>query len=385
MRVLTVTGDVPWPPVGGARTRNAHLAEALAQEHEVVVAALDWGGPAGAPPGGMKLHRVPWRLPTLLAAADAGDAQAWEAVSAPGAEPYGAAWYDSPDLEQLLHELCAAARPDVAVLTETAMARFRHCLPPDLPFVLDLHDVQSVKHERAGAGAEVTRLRRFESAAASAAAVTVCVSDLEAAAARAVLGAPRVEVVPNGVDTGHFLEAAGPGEDDRLVFTGSLHTEENADAVVWFVERVLPLLRARRPGVQLDVVGARPREDVLALVAPGVTLHADVPDTLPYLHRAGVAVVPLLRGGGTRLKVLEAASSGRSVVTTSVGCEGLGLRDAAEVDIANDAESFAAAVLRLCADPELRLRRGRTAREAAGAYDWSLIGHRWRSVVESVA
>lgn len=385
MRVLTVAGDVPWPPVGGARTRNSHLATALAAHHDVVVAALEWGGPGAPAPDGVELRTVPWELPPLHRALEGGDEDAWAELSAPDAEPYGVGYFASPRLEQLLHDLCCSSRPDVAVLSETAMARFRHCLPPDVPVVLDLHDVHAIKQQRAGDVDQAERLRRFEAAAAADAAVTVCVSELEALAAREVLRAPRVEVVPNGVDTAHFVAADGPGDDDHVVFTGSLHTRENVEAVLWFAESVLPLVRARRPGVQLHVVGSRPRAQVRQLAGAQLHVHPDVPDTVPFLHRAGTVVVPLLHGGGTRLKVLEAAATGRSVVTTRIGVEGLALRDGVEVDVADGDQAFADAVVRLCADRGLRRARGDAARRAAASYDWSRIGRHWCSVVESVA
>lgn len=382
MKVLTVTADVPWPTVGGARTRNASLVRALAAEHDVTVAALDWGGPGSAPPDGIALHTVPWELPPLHAAAEAGDADAWEQLWAPDAEPYGVSYYASPGFEAQVTELCEKTRPDVVVLTETATARFRTALPAGVPYVLDLHDVQTVK--QAEHAAEARRIRHFEAAAAAGAAVTVCVSALEAAAAREVLGARRVEVVPNGVDTSWFVPQPGAGDDDRLVFTGSLHTDENVEGVGWFVEHVLPRVRAQRPGVVLDVVGSRPRDQVRRLVGDGVRLHADVPDTRPFLAAAGVAVVPLLHGGGTRLKVLEAGASARSIVTTSVGVEGLALHDGAELDVADDPDAFADAVVRLCADPGLRAQRATAAQAAAAAYDWTLVGSRWAAVLESV-
>lgn len=385
MRVLVVTADVPWPCVGGARTRNAHLVQALLPQHDVEVLALRWDDKPAAAPAGVALQTIPWTLPPLHAAADDGDEAAWTALYAAGAEPYGVSYYDSPAMEDAVAQTCSRRRPDVAVFTETAAARFRHRLPEGVPFVLDLHDVHSVKQARHGDYDQATRVRVFEAAAAADAAVTVCVSPLEASAARAFLGAARVEVVPNGVDTRRFIPADGAGDSDRLVFTGSLHTRENVEAMVWFVEQVLPRVLSRRPRVRLDVVGSRPADDVRRLHGGAVAVHADVPDTVPYLHAAGVAVVPLLHGGGTRLKVLEAAASGRAVVTTPVGVEGLPLRGGEEVVLADDADAFAEAVLRLCADPAERVRLSAAALGTAASYDWRLIGATWRSVVESVA
>jgi len=385
VKILVVAPDVPWPPTGGARTRNAHLIDALATAHDVTVAALHWGDDVADPPPGITLHTAPWELPELHRAYEAGDEQATNELFAPDAEPYGVGYFASPPLERLIERLGRTDVPDVTVLTETATARFRSSMPDRVPFVLDLHDVHAVKAARYGKLDEAARLRRFESAAAADAAVTVCVSSVDAQAARDVLGASRVEVVPNGVDTRWFVPDEGPGDDDRLVFTGSLYTRENIEAMTWFVEEVLPLVRARRPGVQLDLVGARPPHTVQRLAGDGVHVHANVPDTRPYLWAAGVAVVPLLNGGGTRLKILEAAATGRSIVSTSVGAEGLPLRHGHDVELADDTQSFADAVVRLCGSRELRVERAAAARKVADAHDWRVVGAHWRSVVESVA
>ena len=385
MRVLSVMGDVPFPPIGGARTRNAHLVRALAESHDVVAVALDWGGAPVSAPDGIELHTVPWELPPDHRALEMGDESAWERLTRPGAPPFGVGCYESAALCDAIRTVCRVAAPDVAVLTETAMAQFRTALPPSCPWVLDLHDVHAAKQRDRVDDAEADRLLAFERAAVADATTTVCVSGVEADRARQLLGATWVEVVSNGVDGDAFRPGTGPGDSDRLVFTGSLHTPENIEAVIWFTQQVLPLVREKRPTMVLDIVGSQPAAAVLAVAGDGVRVHADVPDIRPHLQEAGIVVVPLLHGGGTRLKVLEAAACGRSVVTTTVGVEGLTMRHDREVDVADDPEAFAGAILRLAQDAALRTERGRRARAAAERYDWRVIGRHWCDVVEAAA
>ncbi|HZT95770.1 MAG TPA: glycosyltransferase family 4 protein [Chloroflexota bacterium] len=380
-----MTAEVPWPPMGGAQTRNAYLAQALAEKHEVVVAAFDWGDRLEDPPSGVELHRVPWELPEALGGSGSAQQASAGGGGSTNPEPYSVAMYESPAMARLVGNLCTMWDPDVAVLTETAMARFRTNLPAGLPFVLDLHDVHAVKQARNGDHREASLLRSFESAAVRSAARTVCVSDLEARHAQDVLGARQVTVVPNGVDVHRFAPAEQDGDARRLVFTGSLHTQENIEAVIWLVRCVLPLVWRQEPTVTLDVVGAGPDDRVRALATDRVQVFADVPDTRPFLYAAGVAVAPLRNGGGTRLKVLEAAAAGRSVVSTSLGIEGLSFRPGHEVEVADDESGFAEAIVRLCRSPILRGARAAAGRRAALAYDWTLIGARWRWVVETAA
>jgi len=94
----------------------------------------------------------------------------------------------------------------------------------------------------------------------------------------------------------------------------------------------------------------------------------------PYYWGAEEVVVPLLQGGGTRVKILEAAASGKAIVTTTVGVEGLRFAAAADLVVADAPIEFADAILRLTADPDRRARLGARARAAALAYDWAAIG-----------
>ncbi len=114
-------------------------------------------------------------------------------------------------------------------------------------------------------------------------------------------------------------------------------------------------------------------------------MSGNVLDTTPYWDRARALVVPLRVGGGTRLKILEALARGVPVVTTSLGCEGLGLRSGQDVLVADDAEAFAACVDRLLADDELcrsLAAQGRTVAEAR--FDWRKIGDAFESSLSSV-
>jgi glycosyltransferase involved in cell wall biosynthesis len=114
-----------------------------------------------------------------------------------------------------------------------------------------------------------------------------------------------------------------------------------------------------------------------------VTIHGSVPDVRPYFDAAMAVVVPLLEGGGTRLKILEAAASGKAIVSTSLGAEGLKLRHDDELLIADTSSELAAALIQLCRDAGLRRRLGQQARSASLQYDWKRIGAHFRRIVES--
>jgi len=157
------------------------------------------------------------------------------------------------------------------------------------------------------------------------------------------------------------------------------------DAVVWFVREVLPLLRDEKPELRFWVVGQNPHARLAAFSAnPGVLLTGRVDDVRPYIAAAGVYVVPLRIGGGTRLKVLEAMAMGKAIVSTRLGCEGFDLVPGQDLVVADSPAEFAAATLALLADADRRERLGRAARRfAASRYDWSAIIPRLERVFEA--
>ncbi|CAN5519615.1 glycosyltransferase [soil metagenome] len=195
--------------------------------------------------------------------------------------------------------------------------------------------------------------------------------------ASAIVGDHPVPVIvaPNGVDLAQYPFTPLPSAP-RVVLSASLQYEPNVDGIDWFCREVWPLVRAEVPAATLTLVGRDPVASVRARHGhDGIEVHGDVPEMAPFLARARVAVVPLRIGTGTRLKVLEALASGRPVVGTTIGLAGLGLADGEEARLADDPQSFAAAVVALLRDDAAaeRLRlAGRAVVEARFA--WERIG-----------
>lgn len=184
----------------------------------------------------------------------------------------------------------------------------------------------------------------------------------------------RVAVVPNGVDTSIFQPAGRSGHG--LVFVGGYSWYPNRDAMAYFSEAVLPLVRRQHPELSVTWIGRAPdnvRQEYET--EHGVRLTGYVDDIRPHVNRAACYVVPLRVGGGTRLKILDAWAMGKAVVSTSVGCEGLDARDGENILIRDTPEAFAEAVDAVLRDSVLREHLQRNARATAeSVYDWSVIG-----------
>src|SRR5205823_3984415 len=137
----------------------------------------------------------------------------------------------------------------------------------------------------------------------------LCCSEQEAEAARTFLNIPHTSVIPNGVDTVAMTPGEAAATPGYLLFTGAMNYAPNVEAVRYFVAEILPLIQAEVPGgVTFHMAGSKPAPEVKALASDNVFIHASVPDMREYFQQAWIVVVPLLSGGGTRLKILEAAA-----------------------------------------------------------------------------
>jgi glycosyltransferase involved in cell wall biosynthesis len=153
-------------------------------------------------------------------------------------------------------------------------------------------------------------------------------------------------VVPNTypatMESPANAENSGNPNRDILLFVGALDYGPNIAGLSWFVQTILPHVIERNGNVRLLVVGRRPAEEVVRLCAghPGIELHSDVPEVRSFYSRCGAVVVPLLSGGGTRIKILEAAVAGRAVLSTPLGAHGLDCSDGRELFLFSDRRSF---------------------------------------------
>ena len=394
LSVLAVTSQVPWPLDRGGHLRTFHLLRALAAEYDVrLVAAassrnaeaVDALADAGID---LRLARVrprsAWREGVrMVRAAAVGD-------------PY--VMYARHRRRGVLHTLAreaAAEAPDLWYLDHLDSCLYA---PSDAPFVVDCHNVYSEVARRTGEASrdmlrspylkrEARLLAAAEQRAAQAAKAIVAVSDRDARYF-AGLGARRVYVAPNGVDTSTYagVRRTGASGDPLILFVGTLAWPPNAAAVAFLARTVLPEVRRAMPNAVLRVIGADAPRSVQALEAlPGVEIAGRVADMRAHLRDAHLLAVPLDAGGGTRLKILEAFAAGLPVVSTPLGAEGLRALDGEHLRIV-EREVFGAAVVDLLKHPDRAAGLAvRARRLAAELYDWQAIGDVTCRAVEEAA
>ena len=208
-------------------------------------------------------------------------------------------------------------------------------------------------------------MRSFEERIVKKAKSVICVSPNDRDITIQYYGGLDVASIPTGVDVDYFGSVErNPRIEPTLVFTGSLDWEPNSEGIFWFVEKVFPLVKRLVPACRVSIVGRNPSNALLGLAhrTPGVELLGRVPDVRPYLAIAHVAIVPILTGGGTRMKIFESFSAGLPVVSTTIGAEGLQVTNDQDIFLRDDPETFAEAILNLINDRQLADRIGKNAR-----------------------
>jgi glycosyltransferase involved in cell wall biosynthesis len=224
---------------------------------------------------------------------------------------------------------------------------------------------------------EARKLARLETRVCPQCNVNLTVSADDAELLRQNNPAVHAHVVENGTDTEFFHPLPVEEEPNTIVFAGSLNWYPNLSALEYFRREVWQLLKRESPRIRFYVAGMRPPEWLAKWAAADsrVTLVADPDDIRPWIARAAVCICPILDGGGTRLKILDAMAMGKAMVSTRFASEGLRVQEGKELLLAATAEEFAAHVLCLLRDDRARSRMATAARSLVEReYSWQRIG-----------
>ena len=401
MRVLWLTPELPFAPGGtGGATRQFHLVKGLvARGHDVdVVAPIHPTQEAGADllraTGATLLgvRRPASRVRETLAALGRRPALAVDLVRLPVV-----AWQVEVFRTALWPQaqVALSRKPDVIVVEHDWAARWVDRLPAGVPRACGLQNLSWRYYEsRSGAAqgrlaaaalrAEARRFAAFDRRWLAQFQALMTMSPDDAALASELLGRDST-VIPNGVDTSQVVVNPLPG-DPVALFTGTFDYPPNAEALEWLLTGIWPRVSAERPDARLLVVGRNVPPRLEELAGESVTIAGWVPEMQPWFDRAQAVLVPMRSGGGTRLKVLDGLASGRPLVTTTMGAEGIAITPDREALLADTEEAFAAAVVRTFGDADLAQRLGAAGRALAeGEYDWRAIGERCADLLQGLA
>ena len=387
MNILWLKTELLHPVDKGGKIRTYNMLKELKRDHRITYLTLDDGESAAAIAAAdeycHELIRIPHVGRTKFTPAFYSDLL----FNVPSALPYAIAKYKSAELRNRINERLSLGDINVLIcdfLTPAVNLDFRF----DCPTVLFQHNVEAMiwkRHyqvqenalQKVYLYAQWLKMRAFEERLCRKFDAVIAVSAEDRDQMRADYSLDAVFDVPTGVDT-EFFKPTGITERDpmNLVFTGSMDWLPNDDAIRYFTDDILPIVRRKVPNVSLTVVGRNPSRFLTELAKndPSIKVTGRVDDVRPYMEKAAAYVVPLRIGGGTRLKIYEAMAMEKPIVSTTVGAEGLPLHDGTELLLADNAHSFAGAIVKLLKEPELAERIGtRAARAVRERFGWPQV------------
>ncbi|MGD0793006.1 MAG: glycosyltransferase family 4 protein [Terriglobales bacterium] len=414
MRILWVKADKLLPVQNGGNIRSYHVLRYLSARHELTFYSYYGGAPD--PDYERELQR---QLPGAVAVCTgkrelSGAARGLDYVAHLSAQPpYAISRFAHAKVQRQLQTWFRERRFDVAVCDFLdAAVNFPGCL--NLPSVLFQHNVESEIWRRHAATAgnpvkkmmyrmEFRKMLRYERAAVCKFQQVIAVSENDRSLMTQWVDGDRVTVVPTGVDLAQYRpdpSASDPAPLARsaplITFVGAMDWEPNVDGVEFFCAEVWPAIKAEVPQARFRIVGRNPDRRVQKWASNSINnsindssndsieVTGRVPSVVEHLRQSAVVIVPLRIGGGTRLKIYEAMAAAKAVVSTTVGAEGLDVHHGRDIMLADDARSFAQAVIMLLRDPELRRRYEKAAAETAARYDWPAIGERFSGILQAV-
>jgi glycosyltransferase involved in cell wall biosynthesis len=264
-----------------------------------------------------------------------------------------------------------------------------HSLPKNIPLIGDMHNVEYDNLYRAYTQTknlflklylyiEHRLLKREEVWATSKFDTVITMTERDRQIISAELPNIRVAIIPHGVDAEFFVPPAVQEEARSIVFIGLMRYYPNHHGVLYFLDEIFPLIRAKEPRAKVYIVGAWPSNKIVRRANESIVVTGWVDDVKPYMAKGEVFIIPLRIGGGMRGKALEAMAMRRPIVTTTLGCEGINLNHEESALFADTPEAFAESVLRMFNDAALRERL------TAQAYNNVVEGYTWDTHGESL-
>jgi glycosyltransferase involved in cell wall biosynthesis len=401
-KLLYVATHKADPNGTGVERRTAQFVEALGSAGALTVVASDLAPEAPfAPPEALGYHALVRddHLEARLNARNAARLQrlfgalTWASDFKPDYDPQAIKRAIAPLAEQFF---------DAVVLSHLQAAHWFSYAAPRLKYnharvFIDLDDIpsellarQRAQERNPSLALRLLRwrhqrtIRAFEDRLLGTHATLLVCSEHDQAKLRARAPHARLGVIPNAITLPDPpLAQKTPATPCHLLFVGALGYAPNAQGILWFAGHVWPKLT---PGAFcLSIVGRDPPPEVRALEAvAGIRVNANVPDVRPYYAACDLAIAPILFGGGTRIKILEALAHKRGVVATPIGAEGLLAGSGHGIVQAEAPQAMAAALEALRANPQALLELGSAGFASVSQhYAMAHIQHKVRALIQA--
>ena len=386
MKILWVKAGGLVPPDTGGKIRSYNIVRELARQHSITFFSFYAAHDCDLHPDLKNMVDrvvcVPLDLPASKSFAEMLD----YSIRLFSSAPYNITKYCRPKVRRILRALLKQETYDVILCDFMAAAGV---IPWDWPApkVLFTHNVEAAIWRRhyevatnpiwkAISWREWQKTEAAERTYLRLADRVLAVSETDRDAFASFVEPGKLAVIPTGVDVDYFHPTPVEETANSLVFTGSMDWLPNEDAILYFVDTILPLIKKQCPEVCLEVVGRSPSRKLQALAERERSLRLTgwVEDIRPFVARGSICIVPLRIGGGTRLKIFEAMAMSKAVVSTSVGAEGLPVQSGENIIVADTPNDFAQSVVSLFRDPNQRRQLGTSARALVQEkYSWPKV------------
>ena len=386
MRILVLSRTSPIPPHTGGKLRVLQSLIHLSRCHEVVLVSL-FEGNEDPKRLSSELHK--YCAEAYLFRNTNSRSRAVLKSMASGS-PYTISRFWSPEAYSFTSNILKKEHFDLVWchFISTSVYCGQDCR---VPVLLDTHNDDVLEWSRLAQGSrsplkramgylEAQKIARFRDNEASLFDIILVVSEEEAQLARRwAHKRSEIWLAPNGVDVEHYgfhvQERNNNKNNDIVLFCGAMDVNRNVEAVLFFIQDILPMLVREATDIEFRVVGRNPVGAILRFQDVGnITITGTVDDVRPHYMQAKVAVAPFRLGGGTKLKVLEAMAMGVPVVATSTGAQGLDVRNGIHLFIEDEPQSFAERVLMLLRNETERQRIVRNARSLVETkYSWKSL------------
>ncbi len=360
LKILFLTARFIYPVIGGDRLKPYNILSHLAKDHDVTLVSFYQGN---EPPRayireveslGVKLHYIPLNpisagVKTLL--------------ELPKKYPLEISYYLQKDYKKKVKKLQAENIFDLGFAFFMRTAEYIKNMP--FKKILMAEDCRTLYQKRSSQESsdlkqkivrlwEYKKLKYYEPRIVEKFDTVTLVTNEDIASMQQQNPNPRYRLLTNGVDIDSFK----PAEDAQrsgILFAGKLDVWANVLMLQNIVREIMPKILNEVPDARLDIVGAKPAQEVKALAENNdfVTLTADVPDMHPYLQNAALFLHPHSGGSGIQNKLLEAMACGCPVVTSPTGNQGIYARHGIEAMIGDSADEFAEHTVKILTDKEL--------------------------------
>lgn len=382
MRVLLLTQVLPYPPDSGPKVKTYYVLKYLAQHHDVTL--VSFVRESDKPEYIHHLESLCEQVVTVPISRSPVRDLRFLAQSLFQNQPWMMLRDQRPEMRDALKALAARTHFDVVHADQLNMGQY--ALPfKDSRKVLDLHNALWVLYKRLSETLSLTKpmkpvlmrdwrlLKRYEGQMCRDFDAVTAVSQEDKAALIEAGARDDITVIPIAIDTDEQAFIERQPSSPHIVHIGTMYWPPNIQGITWFLDEIYPRIKQQVPNVRCTLIGARPPASIVerGQADPSISVTGYVEDPLPYLRDSSMMAVPLLSGGGMRVKILNAMSQGIPMVTTTVGCEGIAAQNGEDILIADEPQAFADASVRLLTDAALNdciTRSGR--RTAEEKYDY---------------